>query len=146
MKGGWSMKPLKPGHHWPTSETPLNGVSLTCRWWPNIEYCLGSFVIFSGIWISIAKNHIFLWFSRGVRTPCSPQSGSAHVSFNLVDVSFLVWELSRCGKKSGLHCLLWSCYYVCVSVSFFIQMSWVGLWYVTVAFPGYTMVVHLDGR
>ena len=26
----------------------LNGISLACRWWPNIEYCLGSFVIVSG--------------------------------------------------------------------------------------------------
>ena len=31
MKGGWIQKPLKVGHHRPTSKTPLNGVSLAGR-------------------------------------------------------------------------------------------------------------------
>ena len=33
----------------------LNGVSLADRWWPNIECCFGSFVIFQGIRTSIVK-------------------------------------------------------------------------------------------
>ena len=44
----------KSGHHRPASKTPLNGVSMIGRWWPHIECRLGSFVIFQGIWISIA--------------------------------------------------------------------------------------------
>ena len=39
----------------------LNGVSLACRWWPNIECWLGSFVIVQGIGNSIAKKpYIFV--------------------------------------------------------------------------------------
>ena len=67
-----SKVPLRAGHHRPTSETPLNGVSLACRWWPNIEFWLGSFVIFQGIWASIAKKPIFLWFFTGVSGPHAP--------------------------------------------------------------------------
>ena len=48
----------------------------------NTPICwLGSFVIFQGIWVSIAKKHyIVLIFQRGggVQTPCLP-SGSVHV-------------------------------------------------------------------
>ena len=33
----------------------VNGVSLACRWWPSIEFWLGSFVIFQVIRTSIAK-------------------------------------------------------------------------------------------
>ena len=32
-------------HHPPSREKPLNGISLACRQWPNIECWLGSFVI-----------------------------------------------------------------------------------------------------
>ena len=54
--------------------TTLNGVSLACRWWPNIEFWLGSFVIFQGIWTNIAKKpYIFLWFfGGGGRIPSPP--------------------------------------------------------------------------
>ena len=38
----------------PPVKCHLNGVSLVCRCWLNIEYWLGSFVIFQGIWTSIA--------------------------------------------------------------------------------------------
>ena len=57
--------PPKP--HW-------NGVSLACRWWPNIKCWLGSFVIFRGSGPALLRNPIFLWFFRGggVRTPCPP--------------------------------------------------------------------------
>ena len=50
----------------------LNGVSLVCRWWPNMECMLGSFVIFLGIWTSSAKEpDIFCNFSGGP-DPLSP--------------------------------------------------------------------------
>ena len=54
------------GHHQPASETHLNGVSQVGRLWPNIECWLGSFVIFQGIWTSIAKKpYIFVLFQGG---------------------------------------------------------------------------------
>ena len=44
----------------------LNGVSLAGLWWPNIEFFLGSFMIFQGIWTSIAmKPNIFVIFQGG---------------------------------------------------------------------------------
>ena len=42
---------------------------LMCWWWPNIECWLGGFVIFQGIWTSIAKKSYFLQFSGGSRPP-----------------------------------------------------------------------------
>ena len=69
MEGGWIQIPLKTGHQGPTSEMPLNGVTLACRWWPNIENWLGSFVIFQGIWTSIAKKPYILWFFDGWGVP-----------------------------------------------------------------------------
>ena len=70
---------LKAGHHRPASETPLNGISLACRWWPNVECWPGRFDNFRGSGPVLLRNSIFLWFSGGggVRTPCPP-SGSAH--------------------------------------------------------------------
>ena len=51
----------------------LNGISLECQWWPNIECRLGSFVIFQGIWTSIAKKpYIFGDFSCGGRDRLFP--------------------------------------------------------------------------
>ena len=35
----------------PPAKRHLNGVSLACRWLPNIECWLGSFVIFQGTWL-----------------------------------------------------------------------------------------------
>ena len=48
----------------------LNGILLACRWWPNIECWLVSFVILRGSGAVLLRNPIFLWFYRGVRTPC----------------------------------------------------------------------------
>ena len=48
----------------------INGVSLACQCWPNIECWLGSFVIFRWSEPVLLKNSIFLWLFRGVRTPC----------------------------------------------------------------------------
>ena len=58
----------------------LNGLSLACRWWPNIECWLGSFGIFRGSGPILQRNPIFLWFFRGGegRPPALP-SGSVHV-------------------------------------------------------------------
>ena len=54
----------KAGHLRPASETPFDGVSLACWWWPNVECWLGSFWEIQGIRSSIAKNSMFLWFFR----------------------------------------------------------------------------------
>ena len=63
----------KAGHHRPASETPLNGVSLACWWWPNVECWLGSFWEFQGIRSSIAKKfYVFVIFQVGGPDPLSP--------------------------------------------------------------------------
>ena len=54
------------------------GVSLACRLWFNNECWLGSFVIFQGIRISIAKKDIFVIFQGGGGPPVPP-SGSTHM-------------------------------------------------------------------
>ena len=73
--------PLKADHHRPARETPLNGVSLAGRWWPSIECWLGSFVIFQGIWTTIAKEpYSFVIVQEGgggSGLPVTP-SGSKH--------------------------------------------------------------------
>ena len=74
---GASYLSLKVGHHWPASETPLNGFSLACRWWPNVECWLGSFENFRGSGPVLLRNSIFLWIFRGgggggVRPPAPP--------------------------------------------------------------------------
>ena len=58
----------------------LNGVSLASLRWPNIEFWPSSFEIFQGIRTSITKKTVFFLSFRGVRTNCSPPSGSAHAS------------------------------------------------------------------
>ena len=65
------------------SDKHLNGVSLACRWWPNIECLLESFVFFRGFAPVLIRNPIFLWFFRWDRDPLSPPpppppSGSTH--------------------------------------------------------------------
>ena len=56
----------------PPAKRHLNGVSLACRWWPNIECYLGSLVPFQGIRTSIAmKPYIFVIF-QGVLIPFHP--------------------------------------------------------------------------
>ena len=107
MEGGWIQIPLKADHHGPTSETPLNGVTLACGWWPNIEYWLGSFVIFRGSGPVLLRNPIFFCdFSRRRGSP----SGSAHV-FSVIKVAdqpsnypqhgFSHWTSTdiKCGSK-----------------------------------------------
>ena len=68
---------LKAGHHWPASETPLNGVSMAWRWWPNVECWLGSFENSRGSGPVLLRNSIFLCYSGGGgggggRDPLSP--------------------------------------------------------------------------
>ena len=58
---------LKAGHHRPASKTPFNGVSLACRWWPNVECWLGCSENFRGFDLVLLRGPV----------PCPP-SGSAH--------------------------------------------------------------------
>ena len=53
----------------PSAKHHLNDISLACRCWPNIEWWLGSFVIFRGSGPILLWNSIFLWFFRGVWPP-----------------------------------------------------------------------------
>ena len=41
-----------------------------CWWWPNVDCWLDSFEKFRGSGPVLLRNSIFLWFFRGVRTPC----------------------------------------------------------------------------
>ena len=50
----------------------LNGVSLACRWWPNIECRLGRFMIFQWIRTSIAKKPCIFVNFKGGPDPLSP--------------------------------------------------------------------------
>ena len=80
MGGGMIQKQRLVGHHLPASKTPFKwrfaGVSKMAQYW----LLAWELYDFKGIRTSIAKNTIFLWFSRGVPTPCPPPppSGSAH--------------------------------------------------------------------
>ena len=56
----------KAGHHRPASETPFHGVSLACRWWPNVECWLGCSENFRGFDLVLLRGP----------DPCPP-SGSA---------------------------------------------------------------------
>ena len=79
----WIRISLKSGQYRSASETPFKWRFAGGPIMPNIEFWLGSFVIFQGIRISIAKKpFIFVISQGGVRTPCPPPpppSGSAHV-------------------------------------------------------------------
>ena len=59
----------------------LNGGLLAGLWWPNMKCWLGSFVIFHGIRIRIAKKpYSFVIFRSGGSVPPAPLSGFAHAS------------------------------------------------------------------
>ena len=97
------------GHHRPPSKTPLNGVSLAGRCWPNIECWLGSFVIFQGILTSIAKTLNFCDFSgEGGPNPLSslqdpPMCTIKITSTNTADSDEIPHDLE---SQQGLPCLL----------------------------------------
>ena len=61
----------------PSVKRHLNGVSLAGQRWPKIECWLGSFVIFQGIRMNIAKKPYMLVFFSAESGPLAP-SGSAH--------------------------------------------------------------------
>ena len=66
----------------PPAKRHFNGVSLACRWWPNMECWFGSFAIFQGSGPVLPWDPIFLWFFRGGGgpdpLPPPPTTGSAH--------------------------------------------------------------------
>ena len=74
MRGERIQIPLKAGHNWPATKTPFKlcfagGVDDSLY----IECLLGSFVIFLGIWTSIAKNsYSFVIFQGGSGPPVPP--------------------------------------------------------------------------
>ena len=70
---------LKAGNHRPASETPLNGISLACRWCPTLNAGLVVLRI-SGDPVQYCKEILNLCVFQGgggVRIHC-PSSGSAH--------------------------------------------------------------------
>ena len=68
----------------PPAKRHLNGVSLACPWWPNIECWLGSLVIFQGIRTSIARKPYFVIIQSGFRPlPPSESVHDCHKSNNL---------------------------------------------------------------
>ena len=88
----------KAGHHRPTSEMPLNGVSLACWWWPNIECWLGSFWEFQGIRSSIAKKFYVSGGGSGPPVPPrDPRMGPDYVytTHFIVRIGFCTRSTSR---------------------------------------------------
>ena len=65
----------------PPAKRHLNGVSLACCWWPNIECRLGSFVIFQGIWTKIAKNPYIVVIFQGGPDPPDPSPPDCWCTF-----------------------------------------------------------------
>ena len=63
----------------PPAKRHLNGLSLTCRCWPNIECWRGSFVIFRGSGQVLLRNPVF--FQEGFRIPSPPLWIRASPSF-----------------------------------------------------------------
>ena len=75
----WIKIPLISGHHGPASKTPIKCISVACRRWPNIKCWPSSFVIFQGIWTSIAKkSYSFVIFQGWGDWASYPLSGSTH--------------------------------------------------------------------
>ena len=94
---GWEKYHHKRAINGPPAKRHLNGVSLACWWWPNIERWLGSLVIFQGIWTRIAKKpYIFVIFQGGggVRTPVPP-SGSVH------GICMFLYRLAKMSQELG---------------------------------------------
>ena len=86
----------------PTAKRHLNGVSLAGRWWPDIKFWLGSFVIFQGAGTSIAKKPYMFVIFQGVWTPCPPLDPPMNFTPNLVGVELLhimVWYFN-CFKNT----------------------------------------------
>ena len=77
--GGGSKWRYKRAIFSPPAKRHLHGVSQGCWWWSNIEFWLGSFVIFQGIRISLAKNpYIFVIVPGGPNPLPPPPSGPVH--------------------------------------------------------------------
>ena len=77
----------------------LNGISLACQWWPNIEFWLGSFKIFQGIG---TRNPNFIVIFQGGPDSLSPPPPPPH-SVSAHDIQICV--ITRCVIKS-LHCTM----------------------------------------
>ena len=78
----------------PPAKRHLNGVLLACRWWPNIEFWLGSLVIFQENWTSIAKKpYFFVIFQGGSGPPVPPPPLDPHMRESIA------CELSACHMK-----------------------------------------------
>ena len=77
----------------------LNGVSLACRWWPYIEWWLGSFVIFRGSGPVLLRKPIFCDFSGGGgggSGPPVPPLDPRMIFFRLMQISYqtFIWNHS----------------------------------------------------
>ena len=88
----------------PPAKRYLNGVSLACWWWPNIECWLGSIAIFQGIWIWMLRTLYFCDFSGGLGPPVSPLD--PHMVFNNQ-----LWVYVVESRKSFIRIVryLWKC-------------------------------------
>ena len=89
----------------PPAKCHLNGVCLVCRWCPNIECWLGSFVIFQGVRTSIAKKpYNFVIFQEEPRPSVPPLDRPMHMGWvpisHEVDYKNLSWML---GWERKIH-------------------------------------------
>ena len=72
MIGEMIQEPIQDSHTRPANERNLNGVSLACRWWRNIENWLGSFASFQRIRTSIDKEPYSFVIFQGDPDPLPP--------------------------------------------------------------------------
>ena len=86
----------------------LNGASLACRRWPNIECWLCSFLIFQRFGTSIANKPYSFVIFQGVLTLCTPPPpiGSAHEMSRLLSI------------RRKINCCFW---FIVCCCSYFVQ-------------------------
>ena len=101
----------------PPAKRHLNGVSLACQWGPNIEYWLGSFVIFRRSGPVLLRNPICLWLFRGdwgpdslPPPPLDPRMVPGSIPFDIllttisvVNGFFLLYVFRLCSVSTVAH-------------------------------------------
>ena len=74
----WSKYHYKRTIIGPQAKRHFNGVSLACRWWPNIESGLVALWLFRGSGPVLLRNPTFLYFSGGGGLDLYSPSGFSH--------------------------------------------------------------------
>ena len=104
---------LKAGHHRPASETPFNGVSLACRWWPNVECWLGCSENFRGFDLVLIRG------PDPLVPPLDPRMGpdNVYTYWDILKILFIV----RIGFCTALCILSIACTNFLIDETFFLE-------------------------